>query len=101
MILYFQIIYLKKRTNLLKKFKKKKFKTTLISCSVALKKPSHLKKIGLYKNFFWEENRPLRKISSNRIIKLNILEDYLYIYRMHKNNMTKSSVSEKKGVGIK
>ena len=33
---------------------KKKNLNHLISCSVALKK-AHLKKVGLYKNFFWEE----------------------------------------------
>ena len=59
----------------------------LISCSVAMNK-NILLKIGGYKNFLWEEYdlylRYLKK--TKRIFKIN---EYLYFYRHHQNNMTK------------
>ncbi len=67
----------------------------LISCSVALKK-AHLKKVGLYKNFFWEEiDLYIRYLKSYN--KIKHIKDYLYIYRIHKNNMTNSYEAKKRG----
>jgi glycosyltransferase involved in cell wall biosynthesis len=86
---------IKKKNKLLKKNLKKKNLKYLISCSVALKK-SCLKKIGLYKNFFWEEiDLYIRYLKSYNNIKH--IKDYLYIYRIHKNNMTNSYNAKKKG----
>lgn len=86
---------IKKKNKFLKKNLKKKKLSDLISCSVALKK-SCLKKIGLYKNFFWEEiDLYIRYLKSFQRIKH--IEDYLYIYRMHNNNMTNSSNAKKRG----
>ncbi len=74
---------------------KKKNLNHLISCSVALKK-AHLKKIGLYKNFFWEEiDLYIRYLKSYN--KIKHIKDYLYIYRIHKNNMTNSYEAKKRG----
>ncbi len=86
---------IKKKNKLLKKNLKKKNLRHLISCSVALKK-SNLKKIGLYKNFFWEEiDLYIRYLKSYSNIKH--IEDYLYIYRIHNNNMTNSYNAKKRG----
>ena len=86
---------IKKKNKFFKKNLKKKNLRHLISCSVALKK-SYLKKIGLYKNFFWEEiDLYVRYLKSYNNIKH--IKDYLYIYRIHKNNMTNSYVSKKRG----
>jgi len=74
---------------------KKKNLNHLISCSVALKK-AHLKKVGLYKNFFWEEiDLYIRYLKSYN--KIKHIKDYLYIYRIHKNNMTNSYEAKKRG----
>jgi len=74
------------KKNSIENIKIDKFKK-LISCSVALKK-NILNQIGGYRNFLWEEYdlylRYLKK--TNKIYKIN---NYLYYYRHHKNNMTK------------
>ena len=61
----------------------------LISCSVALK-TNVVKKMRGYQNFLWEEydlyTRYLKK--NNKVSKIN---SYLYFYRFHNNNMTKSN----------
>ncbi len=86
---------IKKKNKLLKKNLKKKNLRHLISCSVALKK-SCLKKIGLYKNFFWEEiDLYIRYLKSYNNIKH--IKDYLYIYRIHNSNMTNSYDAKKRG----
>jgi len=86
---------LKKKDKFLKKNLRKKNLKHLISCSVALK-TLYLKKIGLYKNFFWEEiDLYIRYLKSHN--KIKHIKNYLYIYRLHKNNMTNSLEAKKKG----
>lgn len=59
----------------------------MISCSVALK-TKIVKKIGGYRNFFWEEHDLyLRYIKKSK--KIYRIKKYLYFYRFHKNNMTR------------
>jgi glycosyltransferase involved in cell wall biosynthesis len=78
---------LKKNVNI-SKFEK------FISCSVAIKK-NIVKKIGFYKNFYWEEYdfylRYLDKINSSKHIK-----KYIYFYRYHEKNMTKKKLWREK-----
>ena len=86
---------LKKKNKFVKKNLKYKNLDHLISCSVALK-TAYLKKIGLYKNFFWEEiDLYIRYLQSYN--KIKHIRNYLYIYQMHNNNMTKSRKAKKRG----
>lgn len=86
---------LKKNNKFLKKNLRKKDIKHLISCSVALKS-SFLKKIGLYKNLFWEEiDLYIRYLKFFNNIKH--IKDYVYVYRIHDKNMTKSYQAKKRG----
>jgi glycosyltransferase involved in cell wall biosynthesis len=83
------------KKNKIKKVNIKKFRLkNLISCSVALKLKI-INKIGGYKNFLWEEHdlylRYLKK--TNKIFRV---KEYLYFYRFHESNMTKSSLWKKR-----
>jgi len=73
-----------------KKFKKKLKKfdiLKLISCSVVMK-TNLVKKIGGYRNIFWEEcDLYVRYLKDNRK-KVKHLDKYVYIYRKHGFNMT-------------
>jgi glycosyltransferase involved in cell wall biosynthesis len=79
--------------NTFKNIKIKKFQE-LISCSVAFKK-NIFSKIGGYRNFLWEEyDFYLRYLDKTKKIKK--INEYLYYYRRHNNNMTKLKSWQKK-----
>ena len=82
-----------------KKIKKIKFKNinilNLISCSIAMK-VDFVKKIGKYRNMFWEEyDLYIRYL--NKYYKVKKIKDYLYYYRRHQSNMTNSKKNIKIG----
>ena len=82
-----------------RKTKKIKFKNNkifnLISCSIAMK-VNFVKKIGKYRNMFWEEyDLYIRYL--NKYHKVKKLKDYLYYYRRHQSNMTNSKKNIKLG----
>jgi len=81
------------------KIKKIKFKNinilNLISCSIAMK-VDFVKKIGKYRNMFWEEyDLYIRYLS--KYYKVKKIKDYLYYYRRHQSNMTNSKKNIKIG----
>ena len=84
-----------------KKIKKIKFKNinilNLISCSIAMK-VDFVKKIGKYRNMFWEEyDLYIRYL--NKYYKVKKIKDYLYYYRRHQSNMTNSKKKYKNWLG--
>ena len=81
------------------KIKKIKFKNinilNLISCSIAMK-VDFVKKIGKYRNMFWEEyDLYIRYLG--KYYKVKKIKDYLYYYRRHQSNMTNSKKNIKIG----
>ena len=82
-----------------KKIKKIKFKNinilNLISCSIAMK-VDFVKKIGKYRDMFWEEyDLYIRYLSKYHKVKK--IKNYLYYYRRHQSNMTNSKKNIKIG----
>ena len=79
-----------------KKIKLKKIDIfNFISCSIAMK-VDFVKKIGKYRDMFWEEyDLYIRYLS--KYYKVKKIKDYLYYYRRHQSNMTNSKKNIKIG----
>ena len=59
-------------------------------------KVDFVKKIGKYRNMFWEEyDLYIRYL--NKYYKVKKIKDYLYYYRRHQSNMTNSKKNIKIG----